>query len=152
MLNLKVQFAGGLKCGITMLELAYTDDDLNKLFSAQTYPQRGTQTLRVGRPLVKGHSGAPIFDPEGRVVAIADGGLGGGTKTVNWSISAHIYLDKLLISENEVPQNTSRWAVLYCASDPMKTATLSLGLAQGGGKRSRTTPPLTAMSMRRRGI
>lgn len=71
-------------------------------------------------------------------MAIADGGLGGGTKTVNWSVPAHIYLDKLLISENEVPQNTSRWAVLYSASVPKKTATLSLRPAQGaqGGRPS----------------
>jgi hypothetical protein len=44
--------------------------------------------LLDGGHLMPGHSGAPIIDASGRVVAIADGGLERGAVEVNWAIPA----------------------------------------------------------------
>ena len=114
MIDLRVEFAGGLD-GITTLGTAFEGKDLRELFKSQPYPGPETQIMRVTTTLQPGHSGAPIFDAEGRVVAIADGGLLGGWRGINWSIPAHIYLPKLRISTDPVPAEVSAWSGLYSA-------------------------------------
>ena len=95
---------------ITSLDRAFRSDDLTALFRSQAYPAKQTQILRIQSPIVSGYSGSPIFDEAGRVVAIVDGALLNGTVGANWSIPAHLYLPKLLDSEDEPPEEASSWA------------------------------------------
>jgi hypothetical protein len=95
MTDVSTEFAGGLKRGVTTLEAAYTGVEGSEALLAGQSPKKTASILRVTTTLQPGHSGAPILDREGRVVAIADGGLLGGYRTVNWSIPAHLYLPGL---------------------------------------------------------
>ena len=115
MIELRVDFAGGLEGGVTTLGSAFSSNDLAKLFREQSYPNRETQILRVTTTIQPGHSGAPIFDVEGRVVAIADGGLLGGWRGINWSIPAHVYLAGLPTSDDPLPEAVSHQAELFSA-------------------------------------
>ena len=124
MIDLRVEFAGGLK-GITTLGTAFEGKDLRELFKTQPYPGPETQIMRVTTTLQPGHSGAPIFDTQGRVVAIADGGLLGGWRGINWSIPAHVYLPKLRISTDPVPAEVSAWSGLYSAVTAEKSVTVA---------------------------
>lgn len=118
MIDLKVQFGGGLKGGVTTIGSAFASRELNELFRTQSYPGRDTKILRVTTTIQPGHSGAPIFDENGGVVAIADGGLLGGWRTINWSIPAHVYLPGLPESTDPIPKEASSWAGLYSAVTP----------------------------------
>ncbi len=48
-------------------------------------PALGTEVLSVNGPLQPGHSGAPIFDDEGQIVDIANGGFVVGQYGVGWA-------------------------------------------------------------------
>ncbi|MGZ2256620.1 trypsin-like peptidase domain-containing protein [Roseobacter sp. A03A-229] len=116
-----VRFSTGLSGALTTLGRAYSSADLLKLYRAQNFPTRDTQILRVASLLQHGQSGAPILDRDGRVVAIADGGLLGGWRGMNWSIPAHVYLPSLPASEDDIPQVSSRNALLmssYAVQEP----------------------------------
>lgn len=127
MIDLRTEFAGGLKGGVTTLEDAFGGvKDLNQLFSGQNYPQKSTSILRVTTTIQPGHSGAPILDSQGRVVAIADGGLLDGVKGINWSIPAHLYLTGLPSSPDAVPQQPSKWAGLYSKFTVEQTKTVAV--------------------------
>ncbi len=99
-----LDFADGWKGGVTSLGSAFESEELHELFDAQNYPTEETKILRVASTIQPGHSGAPIISTvDGRVVAIADGGLEDGWRGVNWSIPAHIYLAKLQGSDDDHP-------------------------------------------------
>lgn len=108
----EVRFAIGLSGILTTLGGAYSHADLQQLYSSQDYPTRETQIFRVASLLQHGQSGAPILDAEGRLVAIADGGLLGGWRGMNWSIPAHVYLPGLPDSRDEIPREASRQTLL----------------------------------------
>ncbi|MDW3221592.1 MAG: trypsin-like peptidase domain-containing protein [Paracoccaceae bacterium] len=110
-----VDFSRGLSDELLTLGSAFSSRDLRSLFRTQDYPTRRTQILRVTSTTQPGHSGAPIFDAEGRVVAIHNGGLKGGWLGMNWSIPAHIYLPGLPGSEDPAPGEISEWAALQSA-------------------------------------
>lgn len=126
MIDLPVQFGGGLKAGLTTIGQAFASDKLNELFRSQPYPGRDTTILRVTSTIQPGHSGAPIFDAAGAVVAVANGGLLGGWRTVNWSIPAAVYLPNLLDSSDRAPSQPSAWAGLYSATVSDKAASISV--------------------------
>ncbi len=120
-------FAGGQKGGLTTLREAFTGvDQLEELFDGQNYPQEGTSILRVTTTLQPGQSGAPILDRDGRVVAIADGGLLDGWKGINWSIPAHVYLPELPNSRDPIPTRPSAWAALHSKVTPAEVKTVAL--------------------------
>jgi S1-C subfamily serine protease len=50
--------------------------------------------------LLHGHSGAPIFNEQRRIVAIADGGLENGAAEINWGIPAKFLSQLAASSEN----------------------------------------------------
>mgnify|MGYP000498302938 CR=1 FL=1 len=52
-----------------------------------------TAILRLDGNLTHGHSGAPLFDHEGRVVAIGAGGLQSGATGIVWAVSASYLVD-----------------------------------------------------------
>ena len=49
-------------------------------------PSLELEVLRIQGHLLPGHSGAPIFNRSGRVVAVADGGLDGGSIEIGWGV------------------------------------------------------------------
>ncbi|WP_373635461.1 serine protease [Yoonia sp. SS1-5] len=129
MIDKSVEFAGGLSGGTTTLGRAFSSRDLSQLFRDQDYPTADTQILRVTSTIQPGHSGAPIFDEEGRVVAIADGGLLGGWRGINWSIPAHIYLTDLLTSDDPFPEGVSTQASLFSAYAVQEPKIVRMGAA-----------------------
>ncbi len=126
MIELSIEFAGGLSGGTTTLGRAYRSEDLLQMFRDQPYPNAETQILRTPSPIQPGKSGAPIFDSAGRVVAIVDGGLLGGIRLVNWTIPAHVYLPDLPTSTDPTPEQPSAWAGLFSAVSPDRTVTVAL--------------------------
>jgi hypothetical protein len=126
MIELGIEFAGGLSGGTTTLGRAYRSEDLLQMFRDQPYPNAQTQILRTPSPIQPGKSGAPIFDTAGRVVAIVDGGLLGGIRLVNWTIPAHVYLPDLPTSTDPTPEQPSAWAGLFSAVSPDRTMTVAL--------------------------
>jgi S1-C subfamily serine protease len=59
--------------------------------------------------LLPGHSGAPIFDGQRRLVAIADGGLDNGAAAISWGIPAKFLNQLAASSENtNAPQAPAR--------------------------------------------
>lgn len=93
-----------LSMSSTSLQLRYGGKTLRNIV-----PETVAQTLSGGSPsldleienieghLLPGHSGAPIFNEQRRVVAIADGGLENGAAALSWGIPAH-YLNQLASS------------------------------------------------------
>ena len=127
MIGLRIEFALGLDAGATTLGRAFSSADLAKLFRNQGYPKRNTQILRVTTTIQPGHSGAPILDPKGRVVAIADGGLLGGWRGINWSVPAGVYLPDLPNSTDPFPSTISEQANLFSAMTVRDPITVALG-------------------------
>lgn len=73
------------KCCRTRLSQLLLQGELSSL----RVPSPDTPIIELNGALVHGHSGAPIFDTEGRIVGIGDGGLAplGNTET-SWAIPA----------------------------------------------------------------
>jgi hypothetical protein len=109
----------------TSLQLRYGGKTLRNIV-----PESVAQALSGGSPsldleiesieghLLPGHSGAPIFNEQRKVVAIADGGLDNGAAALSWGIPAH-FLNQLAASD-EHPETTvaaaaSSHAVLFSA-------------------------------------
>ena len=73
--------------------------------------------------LLPGHSGAPIFDGQRRIVAIADGGLDNGAAAISWGIPAK-FLTQLASSHESttVPQamGTGSNRALFAAETEVK--------------------------------
>ncbi len=65
-----------------------------------------TKILNIDGHLLPGHSGAPILNSAGDVVAVADGGLEGGTVGVSWALPVG-YITELLNS-HDLPNHTQR--------------------------------------------
>jgi hypothetical protein len=127
LIELRTEFAGGLKGGMTTLDEAFCGvKGLDELFAGQSYPKGGTSILRVTTTIQPGHSGAPILDLQGRVVAIADGGLLDGWRGLNWSIPAYQYLPGLPSSPDRIPVQPSKWAGLYSKFTAEQTKTVAV--------------------------
>jgi S1-C subfamily serine protease len=56
-------------------------------------PSLDLEITNIEGHLVPGLSGAPIFNPSGKVVAVADGGLDNGTVGISWGIPVGILRD-----------------------------------------------------------
>ncbi len=71
--------------------------------------------------LLPGDSGAPVFNVQRKIVAIADGGLDNGAVAVSWAIPAK-FLNQLAISNENVRGAPTRIssAVLFSAESDMK--------------------------------
>jgi len=53
---------------------------------ARQSPNHLTQVMSIQGNLLPGHSGAPILDPNGRVLGIANGGLKEGAVGISWAV------------------------------------------------------------------
>lgn len=112
-------FSTGMQGVVVTLDGAFGNvPEMREMFSSpdQPYPSRKASIMRVGSTLQPGHSGAPIFDSEGRVVAIGSGGLYKGFAGMNWSVPVDLYLPRLRASTDAHPNRPSRWAVMFSAT------------------------------------
>lgn len=114
-----------LSMSSTSLQLRYGGNTLRSIV-----PESVARTLSGGSPsldleiesieghLLPGHSGAPIFNEQRKLVAIADGGLENGAAALSWGIPAHFLQD--LANSSEHPESTvastaAAHAVLFAA-------------------------------------
>ena len=118
-----------LSMSSTSLQLRYGGKTLRNIV-----PESVAQALSGGSPsldleidsieghLLPGHSGAPIFNEQRKIVAIADGGLENGAAALSWGIPAR-FLNQLATSD-EHPQTTvaaaSSHAVLFAAENEVR--------------------------------
>lgn len=65
------------------------DEETRELFAEVGYPSLDTEVSAVGRLLLPGDSGAPIFDPDGAVLGMAQGGL---PERASWMIPSGVLL------------------------------------------------------------
>ncbi len=141
----RLDFADGWKGGMTKLGTAFASGELYDLFDAQDYPTEDTQILRVASTIQPGHSGAPILSTlDGRVVAIADGGLLDGWRGVNWSIPAHIYLARLQTSLDPFPKSRPQEKGLFSQTTAVEGAAsrVPLGAVPEAGSASESAGSL----------
>ncbi len=66
------------------------------------YPLPTAQIIRLGDPIQHGDSGSPIYNANGELVGIADGGLKKGVQRMNWAISTRAHLQQLIDSKEDV--------------------------------------------------
>ncbi|MBV9671354.1 MAG: trypsin-like peptidase domain-containing protein [Verrucomicrobia bacterium] len=76
-----------------------TPFEASKEITRLGFPRLSNSVFGLMGPLVPGHSGAPIVDSDGKVVAIGDGGLEQGAASISWAIPAR-ELAKLLRSQD----------------------------------------------------
>jgi S1-C subfamily serine protease len=108
----------------TLLHLRYGGKKLRDIVPpsvAQALANVGSPSLDLEITNIEGHlvpglSGAPIFNPSGKVVAVADGGLDNGTVGISWGIPIGTLHDLTVSSESisEVA-NGARNDVLFAA-------------------------------------
>ena len=71
------------------------NDEVRREVQQNGFPSLDVMVVRVDGNLLPGHSGAPIIDSSGRVIAIGSGGLERGAVGVGWAVRA-TYLAQLL--------------------------------------------------------
>ena len=101
-------------------------DLLEKQLGEQPYPSYDMRILKLGSTIQQGHSGSPIMNKQGQVIAIADGGLYDGTRGINWAIPAAHYLPRLIAAttSDPLPQKRSQQAILHSAFKPAEEITV----------------------------
>ena len=91
-------------------------DPVRRELQTVGFPSIDLEILRLEGHLLPGHSGAPIFDREGKVVAIANGGLENGAASISWGLPV-VLLQQLRISTQSAPVvSGQRVATLFAAS------------------------------------
>jgi hypothetical protein len=88
-------------------------NELKFKLEKQGYPSPRANILRISSTIQPGHSGAPIMTNNGKVVAIADGGLREGIARLNWAMPATKYVPLLLTSSDVQPNTVSMQVELY---------------------------------------
>lgn len=69
------------------------------------FPSTNGVILSLDGHLLPGHSGAPIFNEEGDIVAISNGGLAVGSASRSWAIPAR-HLNRLVNSNESIPSQS----------------------------------------------
>lgn len=91
------------------------------------YPDLNMNILYVEGSLLPGYSGAPIFDTQGKLVGIGNGGLENGASNVSWIIPCR-YLQELEASTaTNLPQNLDKLNQLYSATSSINLGADDLG-------------------------
>jgi hypothetical protein len=149
-LGSEIVFTRGLTDETTLGDAFFqSPDELFEALGGGTYPTWDTKILRVGSTLQPGHSGAPIVDRNGVVVAIADGGLFDGVAGINWSIPAATYLTGLEQSRDAAPDRPSSQVTLLSAFAPRQERSVEFqygrpdGVAESGVLSLARTIPLS---------
>lgn len=91
-------------------------DQVRRELQTVGFPSVDLEILRLEGHLLPGHSGAPIFDREGKVVAVANGGLENGAASISWGLP--VALLQQLRSSNQTSSSVParRVATLFAAS------------------------------------
>ncbi|HQY09845.1 MAG TPA: serine protease [Burkholderiaceae bacterium] len=153
-----VHFTEGRQGWAMSLDDAYSEvQGKRELFAGVSFPTGNATIFRVASLLQPGQSGAPILDPQGRVVAIVDGGMRDGYLGLNWSIPTHKYLSALPSRGGAAPAQPSKWSQHFSAllANPPKfvelpgrvTATTAGAAADGAGAASGALLRLRTMSL-----
>jgi S1-C subfamily serine protease len=100
----EIRFSRSLTSAPTLNSIV-NGNELKFTLEKQGYPLPKANILRISSTIQPGHSGAPIFADNGKVVGIADGGLREGTARLNWAMPASKYVP-LLLNSNEAKPNT----------------------------------------------
>ncbi|MEN9445159.1 MAG: hypothetical protein RIS47_2050, partial [Bacteroidota bacterium] len=111
----EIRFSRSLEAAPTLNSIL-TGNKLKFELRQQGYPLPEARILRIGSTIQPGHSGAPIFTSDGKVIGIADGGLRGGTARINWAMPAGLYVSKLFTSTDAYPTAASMQVTLYNSS------------------------------------
>lgn len=121
-------------------------EDLKDLWKDDTYPSKKSEILYKSGQLVRGHSGGPVVDWQGRVVGVGDGGLEDGSASISWAIPA-AQLERLLASNDARLPNDPVVPGLFTADqvDPsQRQATVETNEVQMVQNRTRTFASLAA--------
>jgi Trypsin-like peptidase domain len=97
---------------ISTLEKIMSASDHERAVGKGGYPALKAHILRVGSTIQPGHSGAPITNEKYEVVAIGNGGLHEGIRSINWAIPTSS-LKALTVSEDDKPKERPKQAVHY---------------------------------------
>lgn len=95
-------------------------DDVHAALKTVGTPALNVRVVAIDAPIAAGLSGAPLVDDQGRVRAIADGGVNHGVTHTSWAIPAS-YLTELLSSTDPVDQYVGTNAALSAAEQTRAT-------------------------------
>jgi S1-C subfamily serine protease len=96
--NLHVAFGSSVLRDITPI-------NVQREINAAGVLELDLEVVRLDGPLLPGHSGGPIFDEAGTVLAIGDGGLKSGAVNIGWATPA-AYLQRLIDSVEPLPSES----------------------------------------------
>lgn len=71
---------------VESLDAVIPDPEETEAFRLRHSPALTITVLNIQAQLLPGHSGAPLLDPENRLVGVGNGGLRGGTVNRSWAI------------------------------------------------------------------
>jgi hypothetical protein len=123
-------FAMGYNSGATgsssrTLKKGYVDPEtLNNLIPKSDrdalktlgFPDLNQNILYLEGSLLPGYSGSPVYDPQGKLVGIGDGGLEKGASNVSWIIPAKYLTELENSSVTSLPANFGQMAQLFSAT------------------------------------
>lgn len=94
------------------------------------FPALDLHILYLEGSLLPGYSGSPVFDPQGRLIGIGDGGLEKGASNVSWLIPAKYLAELENSSSQALPSNFPDMTLLFSAELTEEKATQGPGNEQ----------------------
>jgi hypothetical protein len=85
------------------------------------FPALDLHILYLEGSLLPGYSGSPVFDPQGRLVGVGDGGLEKGASNVSWIIPAKYLVDLENSTISTLPANFGEMSQLFSAKSTVDT-------------------------------
>ncbi len=79
------------------------------------FPALDLPIIYLEGSLLPGFSGAPVFDPQGRLIGVGDGGLEKGASNVSWIIPAKYLTELENSTTTSLPGNFEEIALLFSA-------------------------------------
>jgi hypothetical protein len=122
--------------GGTTLRDIVSSSAADELFHSGS-PNLSTQVTFLQGMLEHGHSGAPIFNKNGQLVAIADGGLKHGPSEDSWAMPA-AYLSDLESSTDPIAKMSAQKSKLLFSASKISGMAATVTCGQGGFKHLKT--------------
>lgn len=98
-----------------------TNDKVRDEIRKYGFPDLDTLVLRVEGHLLPGHSGAPVIDYTGKVIAIGSGGLEQGTVGIGWAIRSS-YVAELVAAPATMPLKAGRPTSSFAYVQPTESS------------------------------
>jgi hypothetical protein len=92
------------------------------------FPALNLHILYLEGSLLPGYSGAPIFDTQGRLIGIGDGGLEKGASNVSWIIPAKYLAELEASTSTTLPANFAQLAQLFSARETLEITAEAIDL------------------------